>query len=124
MNGFDITGWGMAVPERVVSSTELAQRFGVDENWIVSRCGIHERRAVGPGQTTASLAVEAGRRALDKAGLSGGDIAHLIVATATPNSRHRPRPRSSTTNWASPAARTTSTPSARASSTASSRPWH
>ncbi|MEU3186181.1 ketoacyl-ACP synthase III [Streptomyces sp. NPDC006923] len=84
MSGFDITGWGMAVPERKVTSVELAERFGVDENWIVSRCGIRERRAVGPGQTTASLAVEAGRRALDKAGLTGGDIAHLIVATATP----------------------------------------
>lgn len=84
MNGFDITGWGVAVPERVLTSEELAQRFGVDEHWIVSRCGIRERRVVGPGQTTASLAVEAGRRALEKAGLGGGDVAHLIVATATP----------------------------------------
>ncbi|MET9324292.1 ketoacyl-ACP synthase III [Streptomyces sp. NPDC003038] len=84
MTGFDITGWGMSVPERIVTSAELAMRFGVDEHWVVSRCGIRERRAVGPGQTTASLAVEAGRRALDKAGLTGADIAHLIVATATP----------------------------------------
>src|SRR5918997_915829 len=74
----------MAVPERVVTTTELAARFGVDEDWILSRCGIRERRAVDPGQTTASLAVEAGRRALDRAGCSGTDIAHLIVATATP----------------------------------------
>jgi 3-oxoacyl-[acyl-carrier-protein] synthase III len=84
MNGFDITGWGMAVPEQVRTSVELAEHFGVDEHWIVSRCGIKERRIVGPGQTTASLAVEAGRRALDRAGLTGADIAHLIVATATP----------------------------------------
>ncbi|WP_081236253.1 3-oxoacyl-ACP synthase III family protein [Streptomyces viridosporus] len=84
MNGFVITGWGVSVPERVVTSQELADRFGVDEHWITSRCGIRERRAVGPGQTTASLAVEAGRRALEKAGLGGDDIAHLIVATATP----------------------------------------
>lgn len=74
----------MAVPERVVTTTELAARFGVEEDWILSRCGIRERRAVDPGQTTASLAVEAGRRALDRAGCSGTDIAHLIVATATP----------------------------------------
>lgn len=84
MHGFAIAGWGMAVPDNVLTSTELAQHFGVDEDWIVSRCGIRERRIVGPGQTTASLAVEAGRRALEKAGLSGTDIAHLIVATATP----------------------------------------
>jgi 3-oxoacyl-[acyl-carrier-protein] synthase-3 len=84
VTGFDITGWGMSVPERIVTSAELAERFGVDEHWITSRCGISERRAVDPGQTTASLAVEAGRRALEKAGLTGADIAHLIVATATP----------------------------------------
>ncbi|MFG3053353.1 3-oxoacyl-ACP synthase III family protein [Kitasatospora sp. NPDC048239] len=84
MSGFDITGWGISVPERVVTSAQLAKRFGVDEHWIVSRCGIRERRAVGPGQSTASMAVEAGRRALERAGLTGADIAHLIVATATP----------------------------------------
>lgn len=84
MQGFDITGWGAAVPEKVLTSVELAEHFGVDENWIVSRCGIRERRIVGPGQTTASLAIEAGRRAMDRAGLTGDDIAHLIVATATP----------------------------------------
>ncbi|MEV8631407.1 beta-ketoacyl-ACP synthase 3 [Streptosporangium sp. NPDC051023] len=84
MSGFEIAGWGMAVPERVLTSVELAERFGVDEEWIVSRCGIRERRIVEEGQTTASLAIEAGRRALERAGLTGADIAHLIVATATP----------------------------------------
>ncbi|GAB3439544.1 3-oxoacyl-ACP synthase III family protein [Actinophytocola sediminis] len=84
MTGFQIAGWGKALPERVVTSVEIAERFGVDEDWIVSRCGIRERRFVSPGETTASLAVEAGRRALEKAGLTGDDIAHLIVASATP----------------------------------------
>jgi 3-oxoacyl-[acyl-carrier-protein] synthase-3 len=84
VNGFDITGWGIAVPERVVTSPELAAQFGIDEDWIVSRCGIHERRRIEPGQSTATLAIEAGRKALEKAGLRGSDVAHLIVATATP----------------------------------------
>lgn len=84
MTYFHIAGWGMALPERIVTSAELATRFGVTEDWIVSRCGIRERRAVSHGQSTASLAVEAGRRALDRAGLSARHIAHLIVATATP----------------------------------------
>lgn len=84
MNGFEIAGWGISVPDRVLTSVELAGRLGVDEDWIVSRCGIRERRIVEPGQTTASLAIEAGRRALERAGLTGADIAHLIVATATP----------------------------------------
>jgi 3-oxoacyl-[acyl-carrier-protein] synthase-3 len=84
VNGFDITGWGMAVPERRVTTTELAARFEVDEEWIISRCGMHERRAIDPGESTATLAIEAGRQALERAGLTGKDIAHLIVATATP----------------------------------------
>jgi 3-oxoacyl-[acyl-carrier-protein] synthase-3 len=68
VNGFKISGWGVAVPDQVVTSVELAEKFGVDEDWIVSRCGIRERRFVEPGQTTASLAVDAGRRAMEKAG--------------------------------------------------------
>lgn len=79
-----ITGWGMSVPDKIVSSAEIADKFGIDDDWIVSRCGIRERRFVAEGETTASLAVEAGRRALEKAGLTGADVAHLIVATATP----------------------------------------
>lgn len=79
-----ITGWGMSVPDKTVSSAEIAEKFGVGEEWIVSRCGVRERRYVVDGETTASLAVEAGRRALEKAGLTGADVAHLIVATATP----------------------------------------
>ena len=85
MTGFQIAGWGMSVPERVVTSVEIAERFGVTEDWIVSRCGIRERRFVSPGkESTASLAIEAGRRALERAGLTGSDIAHLILASATP----------------------------------------
>lgn len=84
VSALGITGWGMAVPERVITSAELAERFGVGEDWIVGRCGIRERRWVEPGQSTATLAVDAGRRALERAGLTGDDIAHLIVSSATP----------------------------------------
>lgn len=84
MSGLSITGWGSHVPDRVVTSASLADRFGVEEEWIVSRCGIRERRAVGPGETTASLAVGAGRAAIERAGIDPASIAHLIVSTATP----------------------------------------
>jgi len=85
VTGFQITGWGMSVPGHVVTSAEIAERFGVTEDWVVSRCGIRERRFVSPGkESTASLAIEAGRRALERAGLTGSDIAHLILASATP----------------------------------------
>jgi 3-oxoacyl-[acyl-carrier-protein] synthase-3 len=84
VTSFAMTGWGLAVPGRRVTTAELAARFGVDEDWILGRCGIRERRAVDPGQSTATLAIDAGRQALERAGLTGADIAHLIVSTATP----------------------------------------
>ncbi|MGH2793556.1 MAG: 3-oxoacyl-ACP synthase, partial [Actinomycetota bacterium] len=60
-----ITGWGMAVPDRVVTNRELAEMVpGVDDEWIARRSGIHERRIVEESETTASLATEAARRAL------------------------------------------------------------
>ena len=83
-SGFGVTGWGHATPAGRVTNAELASRFGIEERWIARRTGIHERRVVGPGETTASLAVAAGRRALERAGLDGADIAHLVLATATP----------------------------------------
>lgn len=84
MTGIGIIGWGMYVPERRLTNAELAARFGVDDDWIMRRTGIRERRVVGPGQTTASLAVEAGRRAIERAGLRPEEISHLIVASGTP----------------------------------------
>lgn len=84
MVGFRISGWGKHLPSQTITSEKLGVQFGVSEDWIVGRCGIRERRAVGPGETTASLAIEAGKRALEKAKLQPSDIAHLIVATATP----------------------------------------
>jgi 3-oxoacyl-[acyl-carrier-protein] synthase III len=82
--GIGIIGWGMYVPERVVTNDELGARFGVDDDWIVQRTGIRERRVVEPGQTTASLAVEAGRRAIERSGLRPDQISHLILASGTP----------------------------------------
>lgn len=84
MAGIAITGWGMHVPERRLTNDELGRRFGVDDDWIVRRTGIRERRIVSTGETTASLAIEAGKRAVERAGLEPADIAHLIVASGTP----------------------------------------
>ncbi len=80
-----ITGWGMSVPERVLTNEELA-RTVVDttDEWIVSHTGIRERRIAGPRDTTASLAVEAARAALECADVSPRQIDLVIVATSTP----------------------------------------
>ncbi|MGH2738947.1 MAG: 3-oxoacyl-ACP synthase III family protein [Actinomycetota bacterium] len=81
-----ISGWGMAVPERIVTNAELAPTVGADERWIVERTGIRERRIAGPDEHTSTLAVAAGRRAIESAGLAPEDLDLVIVATTTPDS--------------------------------------
>jgi 3-oxoacyl-[acyl-carrier-protein] synthase-3 len=79
-----ITGWGMAVPERVVTNDELARTVDTTDEWIVSRTGIRERRVAESRDTTASLALAAARAALESADLSPRQIDLIIVATSTP----------------------------------------
>ena len=66
--GAVITGWGAALPDKVVTNDDL-QASGLDTNdaWIIERTGIRERRV---GGSTASLSIEAGRQAIERAGLA------------------------------------------------------
>jgi 3-oxoacyl-[acyl-carrier-protein] synthase-3 len=80
-----ITGTGSAVPDRVVTNAELSAQLGVDvEEFVANTLGIRERRWCAPDESTADLAVRAGRAALDDAGLAPEDVDLLIVATDTP----------------------------------------
>jgi 3-oxoacyl-[acyl-carrier-protein] synthase-3 len=80
-----ITGWGMAVPERVLTNADLEKMVDTSDEWIVSRTGIRERRVVGPNDSTTSLGAAAARQALDRAGLKAEDIDLIVVATCTPD---------------------------------------
>ena len=83
MAGLKITGWGTALPERVVTNEELAKQVDTSDEWIRQRSGIHERRFIEPGQMPADLAREASERALDAAGLdSRGMTLHALRHTA------------------------------------------
>src|SRR3546814_8234861 len=55
------------------------------DTWITERTGIRQRHIAEPGVKTSSLAIAAGRAALDHAGMAGGDIDLIIVATSTPD---------------------------------------
>src|SRR3989304_5464574 len=55
-----ITGWGMAVPDRILTNEEISKMVDTSDEWIVSRTGIRERRIAGKGESTASLAAGAG----------------------------------------------------------------
>jgi 3-oxoacyl-[acyl-carrier-protein] synthase-3 len=79
-----ITGWGMAVPDQVLTNADLARRIDTSDEWIVSRTGIRERHIAGPRETTASLATQAARRALEVADVSPREVDLVIVATSSP----------------------------------------
>ena len=81
MNGV-ITGWGRALPEKVVTNSELAKTMDTSDEWIRERTGI-ERRHIGG--TTASLSIESGRKAIEMAGVDPSTIDALILATTTPD---------------------------------------
>lgn len=77
-----ITGWGTALPERVLTNHDLEQMIDTDDEWIVERTGIRERHV---GGTTSELSVESGREALAMAGLDPLEIDALVLATTTPD---------------------------------------
>jgi 3-oxoacyl-[acyl-carrier-protein] synthase-3 len=74
----------MAIPAARLTNADLAQRVDTNDAWIVERTGIRERRIAGEGETTASLAIEAGAQAIKSADLSPAQIGCCIVATCTP----------------------------------------
>ncbi|MFQ5501024.1 MAG: beta-ketoacyl-ACP synthase III [Phycisphaerae bacterium] len=82
--GVQIVGTGSALPERIVTNDEIAERLDTTDAWIRERTGIRERRIAVKGETTASLAVDAARAALDDAKMSPDEIDMILVATITP----------------------------------------
>ena len=79
MAGFRVSGWGAALPDKTVTNDDLAAWLDTSDEWIRERTGIAERRV---GDSTTALAVEAGRRALER---SPGAVDLVIVATITPD---------------------------------------
>jgi 3-oxoacyl-[acyl-carrier-protein] synthase III len=97
--GVVISGWGAALPEVVVTNQDIATLFDTSDEWIVERSGIRSRRtATGPFVpgptpvpsedgvgTTATLAVVAGRAALERASVEPSEVGLLILCTTTPD---------------------------------------
>ncbi|MGH2918834.1 MAG: beta-ketoacyl-ACP synthase 3 [Solirubrobacteraceae bacterium] len=77
-----ITGFGRALPATVVENAPIAERIGVEPDWIAKRTGISERRRSTEDETLCDLAVEAGGRALAAAGLDPLYVDAVLVATS------------------------------------------
>jgi 3-oxoacyl-[acyl-carrier-protein] synthase-3 len=82
IRGGIVTGWGIGIPDKVVTNHDLSATMDTNDAWIRERTGIRERRI---GGTTSSLAIEAGLAALKRAGRRPDEIDAVILATTTPD---------------------------------------
>ncbi|MGC3943294.1 MAG: beta-ketoacyl-ACP synthase III [Chryseolinea sp.] len=81
-----IVGIGHHVPERIVTNQFLSTVMDTNDDWIVERTGIKERRWIDPAtDTVANMAAKASRMALNRAGLQPSDIDFIVFATITPD---------------------------------------
>lgn len=80
-----IVGWGMAVPENILTNDDLAAITETSDEWIRERTGIHQRYIANDRETTASLGFKAAQRALDTADILPDVLDLIIVATSTPD---------------------------------------
>ncbi len=79
-----ITGWGVSIPEKVLTNDDIAQMVETNDEWIRSRTGIAERRIVSPEQSTATLAADAAMKALEVANINPADVDLIIVSSSSP----------------------------------------
>ena len=80
-----IVGWGMYVPDEVLTNNDLANMVDTSDDWIRARTGIVERRIAAPKETTATMAIRAARAALRVANANPARLDLIIVATGTPD---------------------------------------
>ena len=79
-----ITGCGAYTPSKVLTNDDLSHMVETSDEWITTRTGIKVRHVTSDEETTATLATEAGRRALEYAGVKAKDLDLIIIATITP----------------------------------------
>ncbi len=79
-----ITGWGMAVPETIMTNDDLAEFVETNDAWIRERTGIRERRIARDTDFPSTLAVDASIQALKVANVRPTDIDLIICSTSTP----------------------------------------
>lgn len=80
--GAVITGWGTALPDKILTNVDLESMMDTNDEWIRERTGIHQRHV---GGSTAGLSTESGRAAIEMSGVDPDEIDALILATTTPD---------------------------------------
>jgi len=80
-----VIGTGSYVPEKVLTNAALEKLVDTNDEWIVSRTGIKERRLAAVGEHTSDMAAKAALAAMEQAGVTGEEIDMIIVGTVTPD---------------------------------------
>ena len=81
-----IAGIGKYVPSNVFTNEDLTKFMETSDEWIVERTGIKERRyAHRTQETTTTMAVEASKIAIERAGITPQDIDFIVFATLSPD---------------------------------------
>jgi len=84
MNNVKIIGTGSYIPQRKVNNDELSKLVDTNDEWIMSRTGIKERR-ISTGENTSELATKAALKALKNSNITPEDLDLIILATITPD---------------------------------------
>jgi 3-oxoacyl-[acyl-carrier-protein] synthase-3 len=79
-----ITGHGSFAPAKLLTNDELSAMVDTSDEWITTRTGIKIRHIASENESTALLAIEAAKNALETANLSPEEIELIVVATITP----------------------------------------
>ncbi len=79
-----ITGWGMSVPETVLTNDDLSKMIETNDAWIRDHTGIRERHIACENQFPSTLGVEASLKALEVANIRPTDIDLIICSTSSP----------------------------------------
>ena len=85
-----LMGTGSYLPERVVTNDEIAPGMGSNDEWIVSHTGIKSRHFASNDESSSSLGVKAGERALAAAGVKPEEIGLVLCATSSPDYNNFP----------------------------------
>jgi 3-oxoacyl-[acyl-carrier-protein] synthase III len=80
-----LTGTGIYLPAQIVTNDDMAKRVDTSDEWITERTGIKQRHFAAPHETAAFMGTEAGRQALEAAGLAPEALGAIIVGTSTPD---------------------------------------
>ena len=80
-----IIGTGSYLPKKVLSNKDLEKIVDTNDEWIVTRTGMRERRIAAEDEHCSDLGAKAAQEALEASGKSIDEIDIIIVATSSPD---------------------------------------